>query len=296
MARASVGEVIMAVDRVSWSPRVWAVRVPVRDEQMGDILSTSDLHFTVLAGMRSDLGSYASRTGRHWLVRADASLVFPRANGTYGSLFPDLLVAFDVDAPNDGPYRTHEVGKAPEFVAEILSDETATNDEDAVKGKVAAYADMGVLEYVTFDPRPRKRLALKGYRLVRRGDYALIPVAPEGGLWLETLQLRVVARSGQRGSKREPQLRFYTAAGELLLHADEEAAFERAARIAEAQQRQAAERQRVEAEQQRTEAERRNAEEHAARVAAERKIAELEAQLAHFLAGDGAPTDESPSI
>jgi Uma2 family endonuclease len=67
---------------------------------------------------------------------------------------------------------------------EVLSDETAANDEDPVEGKLGAYADMGVREYLTFDPRPRKHLALNGYRLAQPGIYAPIHSEPAGGLWL----------------------------------------------------------------------------------------------------------------
>jgi hypothetical protein len=170
------------------------------------------------------------------------------------------------------------LGKPPAFVLEILSKETARNDQDPVKGKLGAYTEMGVQEYVTFDPRPRKRLALKGYRLVGPGAYVEISPAPEGGLWLETLHLRVTAEPGSTRPARAPRLRFYTADGEPLLHEDEEVAQERAARIA--------------AEREREEAERREVAEKAARQELERRIAELEASMAGLLGSTKPPPEE----
>jgi Uma2 family endonuclease len=272
----------MAIDRIPGPQHIWPVRVPVRDEQMGDILATTDDHFGVVALMRLALLQYARALGRTWLVRADASLVFPRANGKYGSLFPDLLVAFDVDVPGNGPYRTHIVGKPPELLVEILSDETARNDEDAEVGKLGAYAEMGVQEYLTFDPRPRRRLALVGYRLATVGSYQPISSAPEGGLWLETVQLRVVAEPGSHRPRREPRLRFYTPDGQPLPHADEEAArrvqAEQERERAE-QERERAEQERERAEQERERAERERDAERAARQDLERRFAALQAQL-----------------
>jgi len=255
----------MATNQITAPQSIWPVRVPVRDEQMGDILSTSDDHFGVVALMRLALVQYARTRGLAWLVRADAALVFPRVGGATGSLFPDLLVAFDVavEVPGNESYRIEEVGKPPELLVEILSEKTAKKDVDAVAGKLGAYAEMGVREYLTFDPRPRKHLALAGYRLERIGVYAPIAPALEGGLWLETLGLRVVAEPADRPLGREPRLRFYTNDGSPLPHADEEAAL------------------REQAEWKWEQAER-------ARQEMARKLAALEARLAQ-LQGDNAP-------
>jgi hypothetical protein len=60
----------MAIEPLPWSPRVLgAVRVPVRDEQMGDILSTTETHFAVVAGAHLDLLEHAAQTGQRWLAR-----------------------------------------------------------------------------------------------------------------------------------------------------------------------------------------------------------------------------------
>jgi hypothetical protein len=167
---------------------------------------------------------------------------------------------------------------------------------------------MGVREYLTFDPRPRKHLALNGYRLVQPGVYTPIPVESAGGLWLETLQLRVVAEPGSTRPMRGPRLRFYAADGTPVLHRDETEAqwqSEQAARQEAERRRVEADRKRREAERQRAEAERREAAERAERIdaerrealerasrlEAERKLAELEAKLAR-LSREHAPSPE----
>ncbi|MGH2345559.1 MAG: hypothetical protein ACRDG4_10065, partial [Chloroflexota bacterium] len=93
--------------------------------------------------------------------------------------------------------------------------------------------------YLTFDPRRGKGLALHGYRLLGQGRYGEISPLPEGGVWLETVGLRVQAEAATH-TLHGPLLRLTTPTGERLLHVDEEAE----ARRAERQRRHAAERAR----------------------------------------------------
>ncbi|MGH2344272.1 MAG: Uma2 family endonuclease, partial [Chloroflexota bacterium] len=104
------------------------------------------------------------------------------------------------------------------LVVEIISPKTAGKD---MGPKRAAYAEMGVVEYVTFDPRPRKRLELRGYRLSEQGRYVEIASAG-GGLWLGTVGLRIEAEPPNQVF-RGPLLRLVTRTGVHLLHIDEEA-------------------------------------------------------------------------
>ncbi len=65
---------------------------------------------------------------------------------------PDCYVAFGVSKESIKLYNTYrvwEVGKAPDFVLEIGSPSTASND---VGGKRELYASLGVREYWRFDP------------------------------------------------------------------------------------------------------------------------------------------------
>ena len=68
-------------------------------------------------------------------------------------LQPDCLIAFDVDAEavryNLPNYWIWEVGKAPDFVIEIASPSTSSND---LGHKRDMYAELGITEYWRFDP------------------------------------------------------------------------------------------------------------------------------------------------
>ncbi len=90
---------------------------------------------------------------------------------------PDLFVAFGVNRAaiiaRKG-YDISECGKAPEFVLEIASENTAQNDE---RGKRVGYAAFGVSEYWRFDHTGGElyAAALSGDRLVN-GVYRPITV------------------------------------------------------------------------------------------------------------------------
>ena len=91
------------------------------------------------------------------------------------SRYPDLLVAFDVDPAayeaRNG-YIVSEQGKAPDFILEVASRRTASDD---LEGKKDYYERLGVGEYWLFDGKGEfYRFTLRGYRL-ERGRYQPIP-------------------------------------------------------------------------------------------------------------------------
>ena len=93
-----------------------------------------------------------------------------------GVLYPDLLIAFNVDPAVDiarNGYLIPEQGKPPDFVMEVASESTARRDETI---KREAYAAMGVPEYWRFDATGgrRYRTHLAADRLV---DGVYLPVA-----------------------------------------------------------------------------------------------------------------------
>jgi Uma2 family endonuclease len=218
----------MAIEIRTEIPRPWRVATYVPNERETQILGGTQAHYTVGMDLAQTLMTRAERLGVVWLVRADTDLLYPRVDDSTGVFFPDVFVAPGVEIDDQEPYDVRKVGKPPALVIEILSQRTARKD---VGIKLQAYAEMGVEEYVTFDPRPRKQMALHGYRLVGQGRYVEIPPAPEGGLWLATVGLRIVAEA-PRQPMRGPRLRLFTADGTPLLHAEEEAAAHDAAEAA----------------------------------------------------------------
>lgn len=207
----------MAIEILDRSP--WRVTTYVPDEKETQTLGGNQTHASVGMSLFQTLRTYAARMGVLWLIRFETELIYPRANGKTGTFYPDILVAPDVEIANEHPYAVSLVGKPPALVVEIASNKTVHRD---VGPKRHAYAEMGVEEYVTFDPREGMNLALHGYRLVGQGRYREIPPAPEGGLWLNTVGLRVRAEEPIQALDG-PLLRLTTRDGERLLHGDEEA-------------------------------------------------------------------------
>jgi len=200
-------------------PRPWCVATYVPNERETQILGGTQAHYTVGMDLAQTFMTHAERLGVVWLVRADTDLLYPRVDGSTGVFFPDVFVIPGVEIDDHDPYDVRKVGRPPTLVIEILSQRTARKD---VGLKLQAYAEMGVEEYITFDPRPRKKMALHGYRLVAQGQYGEITPAAEGGIWLTSVGLRIAAEA-PRNPLRGPRLRLFTAGGTPLLHAEEEA-------------------------------------------------------------------------
>ncbi len=111
--------------------------------------------------------------GRGYLCRRRSDL--PRCP------YPDLVVAFGVDAASIGEtngYVIDEAGKPPDFVLEIASEHTARRDY-IVKRPI--YADLGVIEYWRYDPTGGRQYhaALAGDRLTAEGVYHPIELFTE---------------------------------------------------------------------------------------------------------------------
>jgi Uma2 family endonuclease len=208
---------------------------------------------------------------------------------------PDVFVVFGAEKRDRPSYKLWEEPKAPDFVLEITSKSTRSEDQES---KPQTYAQLGVREYVQYDPTgDYLQPPLQGLRLVA-GTYEPLPVTerPEGRfvLYSAVLELELHVEDGQ--------LHFYAAetGQKLLTHREAEQAH-REAEQARLQAEQArlqaeqghvqaeqgrvqAEQARLQAEQARLQAEERASQEAALRRDAEARIAELEAQLRAFQA------------
>ena len=112
-------------------------------------------------------------------------------------LQPDVYVAFDVDVDTirrRNGYLIWEVGKPPDFVLEVASETTASNDTG---NKRDLYAAMGVAEYWRFDASGGEMYgaALVGEYL-ERGEYRRFPVHTDadGVIWGYSPMLRLNLR------------------------------------------------------------------------------------------------------
>ncbi len=190
---------------------------------------------------------------------------------------PDVFVVIGTDKHDRTSYFLWREPKAPDFVMEITSRTTRSEDQGPKRG---TYAFLGVQEYWQYDPTgdyldPQ----LQGFRLVGN-NYEPIPVPPrtDGGLTFHSTVLDLTLRLEASG-----ELRFYDFRSGQVLPGLAEATRARdeaeQARDEAEQARDEAEQARNEAEQARQQAETLAQREAAARQAAEERIAELEAQL-----------------
>jgi Uma2 family endonuclease len=212
------GSSAMAIEVYTSPNQSWCVTTYVPDERETQILGGTEAHSAAGNTLARTLRTYAEREGLVWLIRFEGELRYPRANGTTGIFYPDVMLIPDLRLGPEEPYDVVSVGRSPALVVEITSKKTAQKD---IGPKLAAYAELGVTEYVTFDPRRGKKLALHGYRLVGRHYNEIVP-APGTGLWLETAQLWMRAEPA-KSPFDGPLLRLTSRAGQPLLHPEEEA-------------------------------------------------------------------------
>ncbi len=208
----------MAIDVRTSPSQLWCVTTYLPNERETQILGGTEAHSAAGNTLARTLRAYAEHEGLVWLVRFEGELRYPRADGTTGIFYPDVMLIPDLRLGPEESYDVPAVGRPPALVVEITSKKTAHKD---VGPKLAAYAELGVTEYVTFDPRRGKKLALHGYRLSGR-QYGEIPPTPEHGVWLETARLWLRAEPA-KSPFDGPLLRLTTRAGRFLLHPDEEA-------------------------------------------------------------------------
>lgn len=161
---------------------------------------------------------------------------------------PDVFVVVGASNHDRSSYLLWQEPKGPDFVLEITSRSTRSEDQGAKRG---IYAFLGVQEYWQYDPTGDYLMPpLQGARLVGR-NYEVLPdiPLPDGTLTLHSQALGLDLRLDQG------RLRFYDPATRQHLLT------------------------RLEAEQARLAAEARVQRETAARQAAEARVAELEARL-----------------
>ena len=159
-----------------------------------------------------------------------------------GLLYPDLLVAFNIDreeAIARMGFSVADQGKAPDFVLEIASRNTALNDYTR---KRVGYAEFGVPEYWRFDNTGGQYYpsGLAGDRLVDGVYQPIDVIQTEEGMYRGRSEVLGLDLCWERG-----QLRWYNPATESYLLTFNQ---EREGRIAAEAQRDAAEDQRDAAE------------------------------------------------
>ena len=228
-------------------------------------MAEGDFHGDVLGYARSTLQAWFA--GRDVYASTDKFLFLEEGNRR-AAVAPDILVAL---GPPGGPrqsYKHWEEGKAPDFILEVLSADNWRND---VVRKPALYADLGVREYWTFDPRGVRTDGgppLEGWQFGADGHREAIPPTADGGYRSQVLGLEI-CRDGRLLRFRDPET------GEVLPDYLESEQMRRRAAAA----RHDAETRAASAEARAISAEARLASEVAARKAVESRVAALERRL-----------------
>ena len=228
-----------------------AVDYPCSD---GQPLAESDYQLEPIVYAITTLRMHFHPRGRAY-VAGDMFLYHEEGNPR-AVVAPDVFVVVGAPVHKRHSYKLWEESKVPDFVLEVTSYSTRTQD---LGRKREIYASLGVSEYWMFDPTGDYLTPhLRGFRL-HEGEYRPLPSVTMAGVGLnlhsEALGLDVRLEVGEK-------LRFHNpATGQDLLSYEEAQARIRAERTAH----------------QATKA--RLEEEAAARRAAEARIAELEYRL-----------------
>jgi len=154
-------------------------------ESDGEPMAETDLHRDEMVALIEGLkGRYESRPD----VYVAGNLFFYYEEGKPSAVFaPDTMVVLGVEKRQRRTYKLWEEGRVPDFVLEISSKKTSTEDEG---NKMVLCRRLGVREYFLFDPEgdylePR----LQGYRLVGSRYRRLAPER-DGSLASESLGVR----------------------------------------------------------------------------------------------------------
>ena len=203
--------------------------------------------------------SWTAPNGVPFIVSANVGLFYQLKAP---ALVPDVMLSLDVqsDSPPDEPekrsYFLWEMGKPPDVVVELVSDQRGGEDTD----KLTAYARIGVPYYIIYD---RFDLLgggeLRAFAL-REGVYH--PISPS---WLPGAGLGMTMWTGPYAGWTKAWPRWCDRNGVVIPSGIERAEAERLSAAAE-RQRAEAERQITETERQRAEAERQRADQTAERV------------------------------
>jgi Uma2 family endonuclease len=206
-----------------------------------------DLHFLAKLETVPTLRRYFSRQRRRVYIGMELPVYYPAER----RFAPDVVAVRDVETHLRHKWVVSHEGKGLDWVLEIHVGGDRKKDAEY---NVSRYARLGIPEYFIFD---RARVQLLGYRLPRAGAREYMPMRPRKGRYISR-------RLGLELGLVEGRLRFYDGTG-MLLDAEE----------MNVHLGQLADRERELAHSERQRAD----EEARLRRKAQRKVAELQAEL-----------------
>lgn len=144
-------------------PRPRVIEYPTSD---GVPLGETDVHRNQIVDLIHGLEVYFR--DRDDVYVSGNLLMLYEENDPNSHRSPDVLVVFGVPKHERDNYLIWREGKAPDFIIEVTSKSTRSEDVGVKKG---LYSFLGVQEYFIFDPlREYLQPQLKGYRL-QQGEY-----------------------------------------------------------------------------------------------------------------------------
>ncbi|MDE0192754.1 MAG: Uma2 family endonuclease [Gammaproteobacteria bacterium] len=114
---------------------------------------------------------------------SDMGLFFEKGNRR-AVVVPDLVVVFGAARRSRNSFKLWEEPKAPDFVMEVISEDSLRND---MEYKPPLYAALGVTEYWTFDSLGRIPTPIIARRLGDAGTYEAIPRGLDGSYHSDVL-------------------------------------------------------------------------------------------------------------
>jgi Uma2 family endonuclease len=254
-------------DRMTPEERARVVdALPSEIEIRGAPPPEGDFHFNPKVAAKETLSGYFQRVGRRVYIACELPVYYPGL-----PLFaPDLMAVLDVELKERASWSVSAEGKGLDLALEILwSGKTKKDLED----NVVRYASLGIPEYFVFD---RRRRRLRGFQLVA-GQRRYQPLVPQQGRLTSTVLGLELGLEGDR-------LRFFHGlaplpeTGELLARLGSMVG-DLEGRIEEAERQLDDERQRADEQRQRADEQRQRADD------AERKLAEVLAEVERLRGG-----------
>ncbi len=233
------------------------------EDDTEETLVGASYHQDAIIGVYRSLLRYRRQHGFTWFIGNQLKLLAPREGG--GQIYspaPDVLVHTTLGPDPRASLSVVREGP-PALIVEVLSPSTGLGTDLDQRGKVGTYAAMGVAEYLTFDPIGE--IVPEQVRAWRLGpDDTYVP-------WVPTATLRWQSALGLAFAPQGLRLRVFDETGVLIPDVDDlDEGFDQQAREL------AAERE------QRLIQERMLTEETSRRMASERELAALRAELARL--------------
>ncbi len=142
--------------------KIRAAPAIIYPESDGEPMAETDTHRDLMIDF-IQLLKYFYRNARDVYVSGNLFLYYVEGNPRK-VISPDVFVVFGVEKKQRRSYRTWEEGRTPDFVLEVASPKTYTND---IGQKKELYASvLAVKEYFIYDPLGQIIPSFRGWRLV----------------------------------------------------------------------------------------------------------------------------------